>query len=177
MDLTTDIGEISVVDERAYTFGSADNTRGYPFAHSLGSEEPVSIHGVLLNGQPLAVFGASGGATGVHEHSALWLNGRFYLAVGDSIVCMTLAPFELLWTLRVDTATCFGIHFHVPTGALIAHGELEITRFTERGSILWQASGRDIFTGPFALDTSSIAAEDFNGDQYRFLYDTGKNAA
>ena len=33
----------------------------------------------------VAVFGATGGASGVHEHSALFLNGRLYLAVANSV--------------------------------------------------------------------------------------------
>lgn len=176
MNIDTRFGDVTIVDEPRYTFDSADNTRTYPYATNLDSSaRPVSIHGVLLDKKPLIVIGASGGPTGVHDHSALWLNERLYLAVCDTVVCMKLRPLELLWSLRVDGATCFGIHFHHETEALLSHGELEITRFTEAGTILWQSGGGEIFTGPVILHPSFIEAEDFNGHRYRFSYSTGQN--
>lgn len=177
MNITTQFGEVKIVDEPAYTFGSADNVRSYPISKNLSTESnPVSVHGVLLNEEPLVVIGATGGATGINSHTALWLNDRLYLAVCDTVTCMSLKPCELLWSLRVDSATCFGIHFHTETNSLLAHGELEITRFTEEGAILWQSGGYDIFTGPFTLTPSFIEAEDFHGHPHRFLYATGENA-
>ncbi len=174
MILRTSQGDVSVINEPAYTFGSPDNVRSYPFERNLCLEySPVSVHGVLLNEKPIAVFGATGGATGVHEHSALFLNGCLYLAVSDSVVCLALQPFEFRWALCVDAITCFGIHFHEPTGSLISHGELEITRFTQSGEIVWQSSGRDIFTGSLVLGEESAAVTDFNGDEYGFRYSDG----
>jgi len=178
MNIATHLGEVKIVNEPAYTFGSADNVHSYLVAKNLNSASgPVSVHGVFLNEEPLLVVGASGGATGIHEHSALWLSERLYLAVCDTVVCMRLQPFEFLWSLRVDGATCFGIHFHTETSSLLSHGELEITRFTESGTVLWQSSGRDIFTGSFTLGTEFIEAEDFYGHQHLFHYLTGKDAA
>lgn len=178
MKITTHLGEVQIVDEPAYTFGSADNVRSYHFASNLSSESnPVSAHGVLLNDEPLVVIGATGGATGINPHSALWLNDRLYLAVCDTVTCIKLSPCEIFWSLRVDSATCFGIHFHAETKSLLSHGELEITRFTEAGSILWQSGGYDIFTGAFTLTSSFIEVEDFEGYRHRFLYTTGQNAA
>lgn len=177
MILRTPQGDVSIINEPAYTFGSSDNVRSYPFEKNLDSESsPVSVHGVFLNEDPIAVFGATGGASGVHEHSALFLNGRLYLAVANSVVCLVLQPFDFKWALRVDTATCFGVHFHKPTGSLISHGELEITRFTESGEIDWQSSGRDIFTGSLVLEEGAAAVKDFNGDQYNFRYSDGHSA-
>lgn len=178
MNIATQFGVVTIVDEPTYSFGSADNVRAYPHSTNLSSpSRPVSVHGILVNEEPLAVFGATGGATGVHAHSAVWLDERLYLAVCDTVICMKLQPFELLWSLRVDGATCFGIHFHPETRALLSHGELEITRFSEQGTILWQSGSYDIFTAPFALKQGFIEAEDFNGNQHRFSYSTGENAA
>lgn len=178
MNITTHLGAVKIVDESTYVFGSADNVRSYPLSKNLSSEpSPVSVHGVLLNEEPLVVIGANGGATGVHSHSALWLNERLYLAVCNTVSCITLQPCKVLWSLRVDSATCFGIHFNAETTSLLSHGELEITRFTEAGEILWQSGGYEIFTGPFTLTPSFIEAEDFQGHQYRFLYATGEYAA
>jgi hypothetical protein len=178
MILQTEQGEISLIDEPTYSFGSADNVRSYPFAKSLDvPAHPVSVHGVLLDGEPLAVFGATGGATGVHYHSALYLNGALYLAVADRVVCLRLHPFEFSWALRIDTATCFGIYFHYSTGSLISHGELDISRFTEDGEIVWQSGGRDIFTGEFTLGDDAVSAIDFNGAEHRFRYSDGRYEA
>jgi hypothetical protein len=44
---------------------------------------------------------------------------------------------------------------------LISHGELEIARLAEDGSILWQTSGTDIFSEAFALRPEFIEAVDF----------------
>lgn len=171
MNLITPYGEVTVVNEPTYTFGSADNVRTYPFAKLLTkSTWPVSVHGLLLDGQPLAVFGATGGATGIHEHSALWLNDSLLLAICDSVVSIRLEPFELRWVLRVDGATCFGVHFHQPSASLLSHGELSMTRLTEAGAMVWQSEGYDIFTGSLVLDDEFICVEDFEGYEHRFRY-------
>jgi hypothetical protein len=178
MKIRTDELEIELVNEPAYNFGSAGNARSYPFAWSLDpTEATMPAYGVLLDSEPLAVFGAWECVAGVHEHSALLLNGLLYIAFANRIVCLQPNPFELRWALEADSGTCFGVHYHQPSGALIAHGELEITRFSESGDILWQSSGRDIFTGDFKLEELSVLAVDFNGDVHRFRYSDGQEDA
>ena len=177
MEFSIALGKVTIIDEPTYTFSSSDNIRSYPFEKNLDPKsKPVSTHGILLDGCPIAVFAATGGATGVHEHSAVFVKDVLYLAIADSIVSMKLKPFEFRWALHIDTATCFGLHFHQPSGSLISHGELEITRFTESGNIVWQSCGEDIFTGELILDEESIAVTDFNGVQYRFRYTDGGDA-
>jgi hypothetical protein len=169
MKLRTEYGDISIVNEPTHTFASSDNVRTYPFSRNLDPDcRPVAVHGVLLDSEPLALFGASGGATGINDHSALILEGMLYLAVADKVVCMRLKPFEFRWALRVDTATCFGIYYHEHTGALLSHGELEITRFNEMGTIIWQSSGADIFTGEFSFGGDLVRVVDFNGNLHHF---------
>jgi hypothetical protein len=177
MKLATPHGQITVVNETAYTFGSTDNARSYPYSKTLGeASQPASVHGLLLGDEPLAVFGATGGSTSVHEHSALCLDGALLLALGDSVVSVKLQPFELRWVLRVDDATCFGLHFHQKSGSLISHGELSISRFTEDGAVLWQSYGADILTGSLGLHDEFVTISDFNGRTYRFKYGDGTNA-
>jgi outer membrane protein assembly factor BamB len=171
MRIDSDVGEIEVLNEVTYTFGSVDNVRTYPFAKIL-SATPCAVHGVLLNGEPLAVFG-DGGFTTVGQHSAIYLEGYVFLAVGDKVVCFRPKPFELKWQLQVDTATCFGIHYQAERRALISHGELEIARFSEDGRLLWSASGADIFSEGVALLSHCIEAVDFNNRVYHFDYATG----
>ncbi len=177
MKLTSSVGEITIINEPTYTFGSADNARWYPIAENLDSPaKPCSVHGIALDGELVAVFGATGGATGVHQHSAVYANGRLYLALCDRVICMELAPFRKKWALRVDTATCFGLHLHRPTNTVLSHGELQITRFTLDGDILWQSSGRDIFTEEFSVDGELVRAVDFNGSEHRFRVADGHDA-
>lgn len=176
MRTNTSVGLVELLHEHAYTFGSADNVRQYRFERNLTDRRrPCSAHGVVLDGVPLAIFGAGGGATGVHDRSLASVQDLLYLAVGDSVVCMRLEPFLFKWALQTDSATCFGVYFEERTGALISHGELDIVRFSAEGSILWRASGADIFSGDFSLQPGFIEAVDWNGRVYRFNYDEGRD--
>jgi hypothetical protein len=173
MRIDTEVGEIEVLNEPTYTFDSADNVRSYPFAKILSpGATPLSIHGVLLDGEPLAVFG-EGGWTVVHPHSAVYLDGQIFLAISDSVVCFRPKPFEFRWQLQVDTATCFGLHYQAEQGALISNGELEIARLSQDGRVLWSAWGADIFSEGLRLLADYIQVVDFNGRVYHFDYATG----
>ncbi|SDY92354.1 hypothetical protein [Nitrosomonas sp. Nm33] len=160
MRITTEVGTIELVNEPVYSFGSADNVRGYLFAKNLATQ---SIHGILLNGEPVAVLGCDGSGSVVHEHSAVYTNGFLYVAVGNCVVCIQLNPFAFKWSVQADTATCFGVYFEGRRRALISHGELEIARLSESGEVLWSASGADIFTEGISLLPECVEAVDFNG--------------
>jgi len=174
MTLSSNIGEIEIVNEGAYSFGSPDNVRKYPFEQNFADRRHASVHGILINGVPLAVFGAGMGATGVHQHSAKVVENSLYLAVGNRIVCVELNPFQFRWSIEADTATCFGIYFEKENHALLSHGELQIGRFSQDGQLNWTAGGSDIFTGDFELFSGHIRVKDFNGRVYRLSYQTGK---
>ena len=169
------MSRIEILNEIGYSFQSADNPRAYPFELNLAGkgERPSSVHGVLIDGSPVAIFGTSGGATGVHEHSLLSLERIHYLAVGPFVVSFADAPFQLRWCLKVDFATCFGVHFHEPSGALISHGELEVCRFSQSGKVIWSAGGADIFTGNLEILPEQVHVTDFNGRVYCFSYESG----
>lgn len=167
-------GHIELIDEPAYTFGSTDNVRRYGFSKHLDNEYgPTSIHGVLLNGEPLAIFGDSGGCSAIHAHSAVVLGDLIFFAVGRHVVCFRPEPFEYMWALQTDSATCFGVHYDRTRHALLSHGELEIARFTKEGLLLWSASGADIFTEGFVLGPQFVEVRDFEGENYRFNYADG----
>lgn len=174
MKLDTRQGEVEIVNEPTYTFRSMDNTRKYQVEVDLARDGYMSsVHGVLLNGEPLVVIGAGGGASGVHPHSAIAIDDQIYVAVGDSVVCLSLAPLQIVWSTQVDSATCFGVHYQRERSALLTHGELEIARIDGAGKIVWRASGADIFSEGFNLERDAAMAVDFNGDVYRFDYETG----
>jgi hypothetical protein len=175
--ITTELGLVELVNETAYSFGSVDNVRAYPFAKNLATQSgPNSIHGVLLNGEPVAVLGRDGGCSGVHEHSAVYAGGLLHVAVGNCIACMQLNPFAFKWAAQADTATCFGVYFEERRRAIISHGELEIARLSEQGEILWSVSGADIFSEGFSLLQECIEAVDFNGRVYHFSYESGEQS-
>ncbi|MBR8185763.1 hypothetical protein KDW54_25580 [Burkholderia ambifaria] len=172
--LDTQYGLLSVVNEPKYSFESKDNARSYPLEIRLAHDSITSIHGVALNGHDVVVVGATGGCSTVHDRSALVIDGKLYLAVGDQVACLSLElPYRLIWSTRVDTATCFGVYWDSKRATLISHGELEIARLSLHGDLLWQASGADIFTEGFRLLPDYIEAIDFNQTTYRFDYETG----
>jgi hypothetical protein len=174
----TNVGTVELLNERTYTFGSTDNLRKYPYERNLtGSSRPYSIHGIVLDGDPLIVVGAGGGPTVVHGRSLAYVRDLLYLAVGDSVVCVELRPFRFRWLLQTDSATCFGVYFEERNRALISHGELEIARFSEEGIILWRTSGEDIFSGRFTPKSEFIEAVDWNGRIYHLNYHDGCEAA
>ena len=123
-------------------------------------------------GMPLYIW-ADGGASGIHERSLLVLEDRCFCAVGPYIVALALPELELLWSRRTDDATCFGVYPTLGSTALISHGELLISRLSLAGAIEWQVGGADIFTGPLAITSTFVAAEDFSGRRYTFDLDTG----
>jgi hypothetical protein len=173
MQLDTPMGTLQFVNEAGHTFGSVDNVRRYPFSKAPSDGYISSTHGVLLNGEPLAVFGNGGGASGIHAHSAVSRDNVVYLAVGSHVVCFEVMPFVLRWEIQADDATCFGIYFCPLKNALLSHGELEIARFSENGEIIWSAGGADIFTEGFTLHVDCIEAIDFNKKKYYFCYEDG----
>ena len=166
---------ITVVNEPGYRFSSNDNSRLYPIEIDLDREyRPSSIHGILVDDEPLVVFGASGGATGVHENSFVSVAKFHFLAVGPYIVCFTVNPFSKLWVKKVDDATCFGIFYSPEIDSLICHGELSISRLDLDGNINWSFYGEDIFTGEFTLTSDNALVQDFNGKNYSISLISGR---
>jgi hypothetical protein len=170
--LSSCAGEILIVNEVAHAFGSADNHHTYPREIAL-SQEGYSVHGVWIEGEPIAVFSAQGGPTGVHPHSALILDDLVYLAVGNRVVCFLPAPFRVDWSTEVDWATCFGLHFSDTHDALISHGELAIARLSKGGEIVWTEGGRDIFTGGLTLEPTFVEVRDWDDQVHCFAYEDG----
>ena len=180
LNLASPVGNICIVDEPDYPLNSPDKSlaypwplaRSYPWEIDLGTGLFGSRHGVLVNDRPTVIIGGGFGTT-VHSHSALILEDRLLVAVGDHVACFSLQPFELEWSVEVDFATCFGLHFSATHNALISHGEVTISRLSRQGEVLWCEGGRDIFTGDFTLAPDFVEAHDFNGERYRFGYETG----
>lgn len=143
-----------------------------------GDGQTVSRHEVTIDSphtQARVVVSATGGATTVHERSAVVVDDVVLVAVCAHVVALRVSDLALLWACRVDGATCFGIYAVRRTDelVLISHGELEICRFTLDGRVAWSSGGRDIFTGDFDIVDDTIIATDFNGDVITLSLRTG----
>lgn len=166
---------LTLVDEPCFSFGYTDNVRRYQREYLLGeTRHSRSVHGILLNQTPLAVFGAAGGCSGVHARSGVIVSGRLYLAVGDHLACFDPQVQDLVWARQVDEATCFGVYCGERENAIFCHGELTVSRLDRQGNLVWSASGADIFTGEFVLDSAGVHVRDFNGRKYSFSLDEGR---
>ncbi len=157
---------------------SADNIRTYERAYRLGDPQS-SVHGLrVYEGDRLvssAVLVAGGGASGIHQWSAIVTPKIIYLAVGDHVACLSLPILNLVWATQTDSATCFGVHAIPGSTDIISHGEIEIARLNDEGRIIWSSSGRDIFSEGFQVLPEVVQAVDFNGWIYMFELSTGKD--
>ena len=167
---------IEIVDESASLWGSAKNARIYIEEVHLEERgaQATSRHGIVINGVPVVVFFASRGCTTVHDNSAVHLDGCLYLAVGNHVAAFDVVSRKVKWATAVDWATCFGVYYFSEKDALISHGELEISRLDMNGAVLWNASGRDIFSEGIRLTDAWVEAVDFYHERYRFDYATGE---
>lgn len=175
-DLRT-VAAFKLINEPAYTFGSADNPRRYAREVRLKKDVPLtSVHGLLIQDVPILVAGSPGGASGIHTHSLLQIEQTLYFAVGQYVCRFKLGEDDLTWAIKVDEATCFGVHHSDERQAFISHGELEIVRFSPEGTILWASGSADIFSERIHLKRDYIEAVDFEGRIYHFNYETGDSA-
>ncbi|RIK82521.1 MAG: hypothetical protein DCC68_06415 [Planctomycetota bacterium] len=169
--------------DRTYTLGSADNSQTYCRVYRLDDETPYrpssqhSVRVFSIAGEELGscLLAATGGATGIHEHSAVAVGDILFVAVGPYTASLQLPSLDLLWSRQVDGATCFGLH-HAPAHCcLIAHGELAISRLGYDGAVAWTACGADIFTGQLEVAGDRVRAEDFDGRTYLWDIRTGEH--
>ena len=111
----------------------------------------------------------------MHAHSLLILDSRAFVAVGAHVVSLTIGNLHPDWALKIDEATCFGVHYDPEHDALISHGELTISRFSRDGEIIWSEGGADIFSEGFSLLPQHVEAIDFDRWVYHFDYVTGES--
>ena len=158
---------------------SADNVGDAEKEYFLGDRgyAPASRERIMVKqgGKEIAsrILLATGGATGVHTHSAFVRGKRCFVAVGPFVCALEVPTLRLLWHAKVDSATCLGIFDAPKYQSIISHGELEIARLTYAGAVLWSRSGRDIFSEGFTLFDDYAEAIDFYGAVYRFELETG----
>ncbi len=171
---------VTLLDDPTYTPGSADNVRRYDREYCLVKEyRPVSQYGLVCRHSDgtthSCILLAGGGASRVHDHSAVIVNGACFVGVGDMLCSLSLPILDLRWATRVDTATCFGVYYCPQHDCLLSHGELEIARLRLSGEIVWSASGRDIFSEGFRIMGNDVEAIDFYHGVYRIDIATGRS--
>jgi hypothetical protein len=171
--------QIDIFQDETFKIGSVDNLNNYDFEYFDESEYVFpSTFGVKLfdkgNLFKSAIIGSNGGGTGIHNNSVIYEESRFLICCSDSIFCLSIPDLKLIWKIKADQFTCFGIFKYQDN--YIVHGELEISRLDNNGNILWQQSGADIFTtlsgqNGFKLTDTFIEVADFENRIYRFDYD------
>jgi hypothetical protein len=179
VELASDSFAVVLLDDPTYSPGLADNARRYDREYSLAEKcRPVSQYGLVCRQSDGATHScillAGGGASRVHDHSAVIVKDAVFVGVGDMLCSLSLPTLDLGWATRVDSATCFGVYYCPQHDCLLSHGEVAIARVSLSGEILWSASGKDIFSEGFRIVGDRIEAIDFNHEVYRIDIGTGR---
>ena len=179
--LNKDEYSILIDNDREYAANSADNVHTYNAEYSLGDAlyRPSCQHSIVVrkNDDILrsCILLADGGATGIHESSAIIHGNSCLIAVGQFMCSIEIPCLELEWKAEVDSATCFGVYYSATHDCFISHGELEITRVEMDGKVLWHGGGKDIFTNGFELHENYVEVVDWNDEIYRIDIATGQS--
>lgn len=170
---------IELFKEDIYSPGSADNVNEYDFVYLGEDNNYTTAVGIKVYAADClfrtAIIGSIGGRTGVHHTSHIWEPDRVIICCSDTIFCLSIPDLYLVWKTRADLATCFQI-FKLGEDYIV-HGELEISRLRYDGQIIWQQSGRDMFTrlnaikDDFVIIENYIIATDWDNTKYKFDFD------
>lgn len=170
---------IKFYNENDYKFDSADNIKTYDKTFVSGDKNTLTskIGIELFEDDKLkssCLIGSEGGGTGMTGNTTLISYGGLVICCSNAIFKLSIPDLDLEWKTISDTATCFGIHYLDKD--YVVHGELEITRLDKNGKIVWQKSGRDIWTtaeafDDFAIYDNYILATDWDYNRYKFDFD------
>jgi hypothetical protein len=179
MELRSGTFVLSLANELASTSGSADNPhvyeREYDFTEGCRTSSRLGVRCRASNAvEHSCVLLSAAGATTVHEHSAVVVGERCFVAVGDRICALAVPGLELEWATTVDWATCFGVYYSSLHDCLLSHGELAIARISLSGAVVWSVGGPDIFSEGFRVDGDQVEAIDFDRRVFRLDIQTGQ---
>jgi hypothetical protein len=173
--------EIHIGNDPSFSFGLGDNFHAYDQAYWLDDESynPSSLHTVRViqeDGNVVAscILGTAGGASGVHEHTAVIHADSLLIAVGPFVASLQLPILTLNWKVKTDWATCFGVYWSPENRCYISHGEIAVAKVSYDGAIMWSNSGVDIFTNGFCVSQNQVTAIDWNEDKYVWDIVTGR---
>lgn len=167
---------IKFFDEADYKFDSMDNIKTYKKTFISGDKNVLTSQiGIeVFEDDELkssCIIGSEGGGTGITGNTTLISYGGLVVCCSNTVFKLTIPDLDLEWKTISDSATCFGIHYLDKD--YVVHGELEITRLDKDGKIVWQQSGRDIWTtaeafDDFAVYDDYILATDWEYNRYKF---------
>jgi hypothetical protein len=173
---------VEIYSDETYSFNSVDNINEYERMYldklngHLTSRYGIKIYEVdkLLCS---AMIGTDGAPTSPHRNRIIVEENRIVICCGNSVFCLILPDLQLEWKSKVDEAACLEIFKY--KYSYIVHGELEISRVSYDGKILWKQSGGDIFTTPngkndFKITDNYILATDWEGRKYKFDFEGNK---
>lgn len=115
-----------------------------------------------------------GGATGVNKSSVAQDGHNLYVAAGDAVYSLSMPTLNLVWCIKVDSATCFGVYWLLDQDCILTWGELEIGCYSRAGEKFWAVTGPDIFTEGFEVAGNVARVTDFNGDVYSINLNHGQ---
>ena len=171
---------VEIISDDTFKKDSSDNVFHYDLVYcdtESPDYEPSSKHGVMLKENDKIIISAIlcgvGGATGIHDNSAIIDNDNLFVCVANKIFSLSLPDLQLNWIINPDWASCFQI-FKTQHGTIV-HGETEISSIDLSGKILWSFSGADIFVTPesgneIELKEDYINLVDWNGKKYQIDY-------
>lgn len=166
---------VELVNETNYTLNSVDNN--FIYENIFADESDLCLwtkHGIKVflaeNLYSNALICANGGATGIHENSAVIIDENILICCANKIFSLSLPKLALNWIKKVDDATCFRI-FNTKNGIFV-HGEIEASRIDEAGNILWSVGFADILVTPdgkdeFIFHNDFIEIQDWNHTKYK----------
>jgi hypothetical protein len=171
--------EVEIIDEPLYSVSSTDNIRKYSKEYLLGEDfSNAPRFGIVVknsDGVESSCF-VLGNSIGVkpHDNSAVVVGENLFISIGNLVCCFEIPSLTLQWQRQVDTATSFSVYVSPDKKGIISHGELEITKVSFDGQILWSASGKDIFTEGFTIFPDHIEVVDFNHERYNISLSDGQ---
>lgn len=166
---------ITIKQEHNYTPISNDNIGTYSKEYNLDPDyRASSVYGVNCEDFNCVLL-AGGGASVVTPQSAVIYGSKVFVGIGDQLVCLSLPSLEIMWHKKMDGATCIGLYVSPDGLGLLIHGELDISKVTFSGELIWSSSGKDIFTEGFTVHEDHIEAIDFNNEKYRIEIPNGQS--
>ena len=178
--LNFDEYEIELVNESLSTADSVGNISAYELVYRDEESEfyRSTDHAIkVYKDEKLyksALVCAVGGATGIHENSAVIIDEDILICCADTVFRLSLPELKLNWLRQVDEATCFRI-CNTANG-LFVHGEISVSRIDQSGNIIWSQSFADILVTPdgkdeFIMHKDFIEIEDWQHNKYKLSFD------
>lgn len=139
--------------------------------HRQASGIEVRVDGRVVS---TAVVLGEMGCPGVSWSNAVLRGDTLLLAMAAKVVAVAVPSLDVRWITDLDDACLFGLTEIGDDDAVLAHGEVTITRLGMDGGIQWQRAGWDIFTGGCWIEGGEVVAVDWNEALYRWRLSDGE---